>query len=63
MTTSMLARANEFIVQPRIDAAGGQKRVMSSTFDDATLVQHEDEIGFPYRAETMRYNKRCPAPQ
>ena len=43
---SMLARADEFVMQPRIDASRGEQSFMRAALDDFALIEHEDEVGF-----------------
>src|ERR1051326_7728285 len=57
----MLACADEFIVQPGIDAAGGEQGVMCAAFDDFALGEHEDEVSFAYRAQAMGDDKSSAA--
>ena len=50
--------ADEFFVQPGIDAARGQQAGVGPTLDDAALVQHEHQVGLADGAEPVGDDER-----
>lgn len=47
-------RAYKFLVQPRVNAAGTDERIVRPAFDNPALIENEEEVRFANRAKAMR---------